>query len=66
MPNLALSVVTRLARGLLRRALRVLITAVVFAVCFAVALRLLGVPVPGPGELFEKFEGVSRLAEILS
>ena len=66
MPTLALRAVAHLARSLLRRALRLLVTVAVFAVCLAVALRLLGVPVPGPAELLEKFEGVSRLAEILS
>jgi hypothetical protein len=66
MPILALRVASRLARRLLRSVLHVLVTTLIFAVCFAVALRLLGVPVPGPAELLEKFEGVSRLAEILS
>jgi hypothetical protein len=66
MPTLALRVASRLARRLLRSVLRALITAIVFAVCFVVALRLMGVPVPGPEELLEKFESVSRLSEILS
>lgn len=62
----ALRVLRATARRLCRAALRAVITALIFAVCFAVALRLMGVPVPGPGELLDKFEGVSRLAEILS
>ena len=65
MMNRAPRLASALARRLLRAALRAVITAVVFAVCFAASLRLLGVPVPGPAELLEKFEGVSRLAEIL-
>lgn len=55
-----------LARRLWRAALRAFVTGLVFAVCLLVALRLTGVTVPGPAELFDKFEGVSRLAEILS
>jgi hypothetical protein len=66
MPTLALRVASRLARRLLRSALRAVVTCLIFAVCFVVALRLMGVPVPGAEELLEKFESVSRLAEILS
>ena len=62
----AISVLRALGRRLWRAALRAVITGLVFAVCFAAALHLMGVPVPGPGEVLEKFEGVSRLAEILS
>lgn len=62
----ALALASAMARRLWRAALRAVVTAVIFAVCFAVALRLMGVPVPGPEELLEKFESVSRLAEILS
>ena len=66
MPPLALRVASRMARRLLRGVLRALVTMLIFAVSFAVALRLMGVPVPGPEELLKQFEGVSRLAEILS
>jgi hypothetical protein len=66
MPNLALRVASTLARRLLRGVLRVLLTGLIFAVCFVAALRFMGVPVPGPEELREKFESVSRLAQILS
>ena len=62
----ALRVSQVLARRLWRGALRAFVAALVFAACFVVALRLLGVPVPGAVELLDKFEGVSRLAEILS
>jgi hypothetical protein len=55
-----------LTRRLCRAALRAVITGLVFAACFVAALSFMGVPVPGPGELLERFEGVSRLAEILS
>lgn len=54
------------ARRLCRAALRAFVTGLIFAVCFAAALRIMGVPVPGPSELMDKFESVSRLAEILS
>ncbi len=55
-----------LGRRMLRTAARVLVTWLVFVVCLLAALRYMGVPVPGPGELLEQFESVSRLAEILS
>ena len=66
MPNLALRAVSTPARRLLRGLLRTVLTSLIFAVCFAAALRLMGVPLPGPEELLEKFESVSRLAEMLS
>ncbi|HWS56593.1 MAG TPA: hypothetical protein VN228_20830 [Pyrinomonadaceae bacterium] len=62
----ALNLLRAPARRLWRAALRAVVAGLVFAVCLAVALRLMGVPVPGPEELLDEFEGVSRLAEILS
>ncbi len=62
----ALRVSRALARRLWRAALRAVITGLIFAACFVVALRFMGAPVPGPAELLDRFEGVSRLAEILS
>lgn len=46
--------------------LRAIITGVVFTTCMMVMLHYLGVPVPGPSELLDKFESVGRLANILS
>ena len=54
------------ARRLCRAALRVVLTGIVFALCLAAASVYLGLPVPGPQELLEKFESVSELADILS
>ena len=62
----ALRPLSALARRLLRTALRVLVTWLIFVACLWAALRYMGVPVPAPGELLDKFESVSRLAEILS
>jgi hypothetical protein len=47
-------------------ALRVVITCLIFSVCLTVMSRYLGLPVPGPLELLDKFKDVSRLADILS
>lgn len=46
--------------------LRAIIAGVVFTTCMMVVLHYLGVPVPGPSELIDKFESVGRLANILS
>ena len=54
------------ARSLCRAALRAVVTGIVFALCLAAASVYLGLPVPGPQELLEKFESVSQLADILS
>lgn len=54
------------ARRLCRAALRVVLTGVIFALCLAAASAYLGLPVPGPQELLERFESVSQLADILS
>ena len=55
--------------SLLRRAglmvMRVAIAGLIFIAGLAV-LSSLGLPVPGPAELLDKFKNVSRLAEILS
>ena len=54
------------ARRLCRAALRVVLTGIIFALCLAAASVYLGLPVPGPQELLERFESVSQLADILS
>ncbi len=46
--------------------LRAMITGVVFATCTMVMMYYLGLPVPGPAELFDKLEDLGRLARILS
>jgi len=61
---------SRLAAALVRRvfraALRALITALVLMTCTLAALSYMGVPLPDPGELLERFESISQLARILS
>ncbi len=46
--------------------LRAIITGVVFISCTMVMSHYLGVSVPGPSELLDKFEDLGRLARILS
>ena len=46
--------------------LRAVITGVVFTTCVMFTLHYLGVPVPGPAELLDKFEGLGRLVDVLS
>lgn len=53
-------------RHLGRMALRIIITGLIFMTCLTVASRYLGLPVPSPSELLDKFKDVSRLSEILS
>jgi hypothetical protein len=53
-------------RQLGRTALRVVVTCLIFMVCLRVMSRYLGLPVPDPVELLDKFKSVSRLGEILS
>jgi hypothetical protein len=53
-------------RQLGRAAVRVIVTCLISAVCLTVMSRYLGLPVPDPVELLDKFKNVSRLADILS
>jgi hypothetical protein len=53
-------------RQLGRTALRVVITCLIFMLSLTVMSRYLGLPVPDPTELLDKFKNVSKLAEILS
>jgi hypothetical protein len=46
--------------------LRVIVTSVVFTTCVMVLLHYLGIPVPVPSELLDKFEALGRLTRILS
>jgi hypothetical protein len=45
---------------------RSIITSVIFIICALVMLHYLGVPVPGPSELLDKFESIGELSRILS
>ena len=58
--------VTTFLGDLCMAALRVVVTCVVFTMCVMVLLHYLGVPVPGPSDLLDTFDGVGRLADILS
>ncbi|MDT4895947.1 MAG: hypothetical protein QOH25_1024 [Acidobacteriota bacterium] len=53
-------------RHLCRMALRIIITGLIVMACLMVVSRSLGLPVPGPSELLDKFKNVSQLADILS
>ncbi len=55
-----------LVRRVCRAALRAFITALVFAACALAALSYMGVPLPDPDEVLERFESISQLARILS
>ena len=54
-----------LARLVWRAVLRAAVAGLIFAACLMFALAYLGVPLPGPDGMLERFEGVSRLAKIL-
>jgi hypothetical protein len=49
-----------------RLLLRVMVGGLIFMACLTVMSRYLGLPVPDPIELLDKFKDVSKLAEILS
>jgi ABC-type multidrug transport system permease subunit len=59
------AVITSL-RTLFAAVLRVIVTSVVFAACVVVMLHYLGVPMPAPSDLLDKFESLGRLTQILS
>ncbi len=59
-------VVGRFLSQLFLAVLRVVITGVVFSAGVMVMLYYLGVPVPGPAELLDKFGALGRLVDILS
>lgn len=54
------------ARALISSVLRTAVTSIIFVVSSLVTMKYLGVPVPGLREIINKFEGVARLADILS
>ena len=57
------------ASVIMRRAglsfVRLVIACVIIVACW-MTMYSVGLPVPGPAELLDKFKGVSRLADILS
>jgi hypothetical protein len=53
-------------RRLISAVVRTAITGVVSATFLMITLHYMGVPVPSPYELIDKFEGLARLAKILS
>lgn len=54
-----------LVRSVCRAALRAVITGLIFTTCLMVALTYMGVPLPDLHEMLDRFESVSRLAEVL-
>jgi hypothetical protein len=59
------AVVTSL-RTLFAAVLRAIVTSLVFAACAMVMLHYLGLPMPRPSDLLDKFEALGRLTRILS
>jgi hypothetical protein len=58
--------VAALARLVCRAFLRAVVAGLLFTTCLVFALDYLGVPLPSPDEVLERFESVSQLAKILS
>ena len=54
------------ARALISSVLRTAFTTIIFVVSSLITMKYLGIPIPGPHEIINKFEGVARLADILS
>lgn len=59
-------VLKSILRRVCRVALRVIVSSLIFMICLTVMSRYLGLPVPDPLELLDKFKDVSKLAEVLS
>jgi hypothetical protein len=55
-----------LVRAICRAALRAFVTGLILTTCLMVTLAYLGVRMPDLDEMLERFESVSRLADILS
>ena len=58
--------VAAFVRLVCRLTLRAVVAGLIFTTCLLAALAYVGAPLPDLYELLEGFEGVSRLAEILS
>lgn len=52
--------------GPCRAMLRIMVGGLIFMLCLTLMSRYLGLPVPDPLELLDKFKDVTKLAEILS
>ncbi|HWW74894.1 MAG TPA: hypothetical protein VNZ44_05815 [Pyrinomonadaceae bacterium] len=59
-------VLTALARFVCRAVLRAVVTGLILTTCLMVALAYMGVRLPDLNEMLDRFESVSRLADILS
>jgi hypothetical protein len=57
---------SKFVRQLFGVALRVVLTSVVFTTCVVILFRSMGVPMPSAHELLRQFEGLAKLARILS
>ena len=55
-----------LLRQVVRVVARTVFVGLLFTTCLVLTLRYLGIPVPSPYELLHDFEGLSKLAKILS
>ena len=66
MRHRVMRVLSKFVGHLLTAALRVVVPSVVFTTCVVLLLRSMGVPMPSAHELLRQFEGLSKLARILS
>lgn len=66
MRNRILQFLFIVARQAFTSVVRAVITSLVFATGVLIASYYLGVPIPSPYELIDKFDGVARLADVLS
>jgi hypothetical protein len=66
MPHKMMPLVSKILGQIARFALRVLVGGTIFMICLTLMSRYLGLPVPDPVELLDKFKDVTKLAEFLS
>ena len=66
MRHRVLRMLSKFLSQLISAALKVVVTSLVFTTCVVMLLRSLGIPMPSPHELLREFEGISKLARILS
>ena len=59
-------VLMALVRVVCRAVLRAVVTGLILTTCLIVALAYMGVRLPDLNEMLDRFESVSRLADILS
>ena len=53
-------------KNVLSVVVRAVVTTLVFGACVVGTAHYMGVPLPSPAELLQKFEGVSKLGKVLS